>query len=110
MTTRSRSRAGSLCQKNTETVQAKETRSQRTASLSAAFLYTLPMSDRNSDSTTPAGRRWLELLPLVQVCRDYPRAWFRSDLLAGITVCVITIPSVIAYAGLAGLAPVHGLY
>jgi len=68
------------------------------------------MSDRNSDSTTPAGRRWLELLPLVQVCRDYPRAWFRSDLLAGITVCVITIPSVIAYAGLAGLAPVHGLY
>ncbi len=33
-----------------------------------------------------------------------------SDLVAGISVCVVMIPSVIAYAELAGLTPIHGLY
>ena len=34
----------------------------------------------------------------------------RADLLAGVSVCVVMIPSVIAYAGLMGLPPQHGLY
>jgi SulP family sulfate permease len=46
------------------------------------------------------------LAQLVQ----YRREWLLGDLLAGISVCVIMIPSVIAYAGLMGLAPQHGLY
>src|SRR5262245_19519089 len=54
--------------------------------------------------------KWVGLLPLAQVCRAYRREWFRADLLAGISVCVVMIPSVIAYAELAGLPPVHGLY
>ena len=33
-----------------------------------------------------------------------------ADLVAGVTVCVVMIPSVIAYAGLMGLPPQHGLY
>jgi SulP family sulfate permease len=52
----------------------------------------------------------LNSLPLVQFCRTYRRAWFRADLLAGISVCVVMIPSVIAYAELAGLPPINGLY
>ncbi|HWV99477.1 MAG TPA: sulfate permease [Candidatus Acidoferrum sp.] len=40
----------------------------------------------------------------------YRREWLSGDLLAGISVCVIMIPSVIAYAGLMGLPPQHGLY
>src|SRR5208282_3680705 len=42
--------------------------------------------------------------------RDYRREWLAADLLAGISVCVVMIPSVIAYAGLMGLPPQHGLY
>jgi SulP family sulfate permease len=41
---------------------------------------------------------------------SYRRAWLAGDLLAGISVCVVMIPAVIAYAGLMGLAPEHGLY
>jgi SulP family sulfate permease len=33
-----------------------------------------------------------------------------ADVLAGLSVCVVMIPSVIAYAGLLGIAPQHGLY
>src|SRR3974390_241922 len=52
----------------------------------------------------------LNSLPLVQFCRTYQRAWFRADLLAGISVCVVMIPSVVAYAELAELPPINGLY
>jgi sulfate permease, SulP family len=42
--------------------------------------------------------------------RTYRREWLSADLLAGVSVCVVMIPSVIAYAGLMGLPPQHGLY
>ena len=42
--------------------------------------------------------------------RTYRREWLRADVVAGVSVCVVMIPSVIAYAGLMGLAPQHGLY
>ncbi|MCO4768979.1 MAG: solute carrier family 26 protein [Deltaproteobacteria bacterium] len=41
---------------------------------------------------------------------DYSRATFSSDLSAGITVAVMLIPQAMAYAMLAGLPPVVGLY
>lgn len=49
-------------------------------------------------------------LPLLQVLQHYPRAWFRDDLLAGLSACVVMIPSVMAYAALVHLPPVSGLY
>ena len=61
-----------------------------------------------SDSSGAAA--WQQLLPGLAQIRHYKREWFTSDLLAGITVCMIMIPSVIAYAGLMGLSPEHGLY
>ncbi len=51
--------------------------------------------------------RWV---PGLTLFRDYRREWLRPDLLAGVSVCVVMIPSVIAYAGLMGLPPQHGLY
>jgi SulP family sulfate permease len=51
--------------------------------------------------------RWV---PGLAVFRDYRREWLSADLLAGVSVCVVMIPSVIAYAGLMGLSPQHGLY
>ena len=41
---------------------------------------------------------------------DYERGWLRGDLLAGITVTAYLIPQVMAYAELAGLPPVDGLW
>jgi sulfate permease, SulP family len=42
--------------------------------------------------------------------RDYQRPWLRGDVLAGVTVTAYLIPQVMAYAELAGLPPVTGLW
>jgi SulP family sulfate permease len=42
--------------------------------------------------------------------RAYRRNWLRSDLLAGLTVWAILIPESLAYASIAGVSPVVGLY
>ena len=42
--------------------------------------------------------------------RGYQRAWLRGDLLAGVTVAAYLIPQVMAYATVAGLSPVTGLW
>jgi SulP family sulfate permease len=49
-------------------------------------------------------------IPILSLFRHYSKKWLRTDALAGISVCVIMIPSVLAYAELAGLPPAHGLY
>jgi SulP family sulfate permease len=53
---------------------------------------------------------WLRCLPGLALFRGYRPEWLRADVLAGVSVCVVMIPSVIAYAGLMGLPPQHGLY
>src|SRR3954468_3596104 len=60
---------------------------------------------RGSGMLTP--RR---LLPGPASLRGYERAWLRGDLLAGVTVAAYLVPQVMAYAGLAGLPPVTGLW
>jgi SulP family sulfate permease len=40
----------------------------------------------------------------------YRRGWFRADVVAGVTVAVLLVPQAMAYATLAGLPPVTGLY
>jgi SulP family sulfate permease len=42
--------------------------------------------------------------------RGYRRGWLRSDLLAGLTVWAILVPEALAYASIAGVSPVVGLY
>src|SRR4029453_5647054 len=51
--------------------------------------------------------RWV---PIIDTLQGYQLAWMRADLIAGVSVCIVMIPSVIAYAELAGLPPQHGLY
>lgn len=41
---------------------------------------------------------------------DYRRESFRGDLVAGLTVAAVAVPSAMAYAELAGLSLVAGLY
>ena len=42
--------------------------------------------------------------------RNYQRDWVRGDLVAGLTVWAVLIPSALAYATIAGVPPVVGLY
>ncbi|KUO08285.1 SulP family inorganic anion transporter [Streptomyces sp. DSM 15324] len=52
----------------------------------------------------------LRPLPGLAVLAGYRRAWLRGDLLAGVTVAAYLVPQVMAYAGVAGLPPVAGLW
>jgi SulP family sulfate permease len=49
-------------------------------------------------------------LPGVMTFRGYRREWLLADIPAGVGVCLVMIPSVIAYANLLGIPPQHGLY
>ncbi len=51
--------------------------------------------------------RWI---PGLAVARNYQREWLMGDLVAGIVLVALLVPQGIAYAELAGLPPVHGLY
>lgn len=50
------------------------------------------------------------MLPGLAQFRHYQRSWLRGDLLAGLTVAAYLVPQVMAYAGVAGLPPVSGLW
>ncbi len=50
------------------------------------------------------------LLPLTRQLEGYDRRDFRSDLSAGLTVGVMLIPQGMAYALIAGMPPIYGLY
>jgi SulP family sulfate permease len=64
----------------------------------------------NQAAKPPETTGILRHFPALALWRQYRREWLLRDLLAGVTVCVVMIPSVIAYAGLMGLRPEHGLY
>jgi len=49
-------------------------------------------------------------LPDFSFLRGYKREWLFPDLIAGLSVCLVMIPTVIAYAQLMGLPPQFGLY
>ena len=42
--------------------------------------------------------------------RGYDRRWLRGDLVAGLTVWAVLVPESLAYASIAGVSPVIGLY
>lgn len=51
--------------------------------------------------------RWM---PGVAVIRQYRRSWLRGDLVAGLVLAALLVPQGMAYAKLAGLPAVYGLY
>ncbi|MDF2826001.1 MAG: sulfate transporter, partial [Mycobacterium sp.] len=50
------------------------------------------------------------VLPGLPQFLGYRRTWLRGDVLAGITIAAYLIPQVMAYASVAGLPPVTGLW
>ena len=56
----------------------------------------------------PTGRG--SRVPGLVTLRTYDSGWLRSDVVAGIVLAAILVPQGMAYAELAGLPPVNGLY
>jgi high affinity sulfate transporter 1 len=53
---------------------------------------------------------WSTLTPGLRELRNYRRGWLRGDVLAGVTVAAYLVPQVMAYATVAGLPAVAGLW
>ena len=49
-------------------------------------------------------------MSLFASLRGYRRGWLRGDALAGMTVWAVLVPEALAYATIAGVSPVVGLY
>jgi high affinity sulfate transporter 1 len=49
-------------------------------------------------------------LPGLETAHTYQRRWLRADVVAGLVLAAILVPQGMAYADLAGLPPVTGLY
>ncbi|QPK49229.1 sulfate permease [Streptomyces gardneri] len=66
-----------------------------------------------SQDARPSDSGWRRLVPGapgIAVLARYERSWLRGDLLAGVTVVAYLVPQVMAYATVAGLPPVAGLW
>jgi sulfate permease, SulP family len=49
-------------------------------------------------------------LPVYTWLRGFDRSWIRADVIAGLTVWAVLVPEALAYATIAGVSPVVGLY
>jgi len=54
--------------------------------------------------------RFKNLLPILEWLPTYNKSDFRGDLIASITVAIMLVPQGMAYAFLAGMPPIYGLY
>jgi hypothetical protein len=52
----------------------------------------------------------LRYLPILQWLPQYQFSWLRADIVAGLTVWAVMVPEAMAYAGIAGVPPLVGLY
>ncbi len=57
-----------------------------------------------------SGGFFRSLLPIITWLESYKRVWLRADIMAGLAVWAMTVPQALAYAGIAGVPPIYGLY
>src|SRR6476659_575797 len=55
-------------------------------------------------------RSVLDAVPGIALVRSYKAGWLRSDVVAGLILTALLVPQGMAYAELAGLPPITGLY
>ncbi|WP_235294768.1 SulP family inorganic anion transporter [Portibacter lacus] len=55
-------------------------------------------------------KRIRNIIPILETLRTYNKSMLRHDFIAGITVATILVPQGLAYALLAGVPPIYGLY
>jgi len=67
------------------------------------------MSTSTSDNNSLL-HRLLGYFPILQWLPQYQFSWLRADIVAGLTVWAVMVPESMAYAGIAGVPPLVGLY
>jgi high affinity sulfate transporter 1 len=65
------------------------------------------MSQNNVSPQLTRIERWM---PGLRTLRTYKAAWLPRDLVSGAVLCALLVPQGMAYAELAGLPPITGLY
>ncbi len=55
-------------------------------------------------------REWTQRVPGLRLVRSYEPSWLPKDVVAGLVLSALLVPQGMAYAQLAGLPPVTGLY
>jgi high affinity sulfate transporter 1 len=64
-------------------------------------------NQKSSTSRLSGAEKWV---PGIRAIRTYQRGWLTRDLVAAVVLAALLIPQGMAYAELAGLPPVTGLY
>ena len=65
------------------------------------------VSQKNVSPRLARVERWM---PGLRTLRTYKTAWLPRDLVSGAVLCALLVPQGMAYAELAGLPPITGLY
>ena len=75
---------------------------------------TMPTGPSPSNDSPRHGRHggagWRHWLPGLRIFRGYSFGWLRYDIVAGLVLTSMMVPSGIAYAAASGLPGVYGLY
>jgi SulP family sulfate permease len=66
--------------------------------------------DTNQISKTMTGSDYKGFLPGLRTLSEYQSKDLGPDVLAGLVICLVLIPSALAYAELAGFGPLAGIY
>ena len=61
-------------------------------------------------TSNPSWPKIVRYVPSIGWLAQYDRTWLRPDLIAGMTLWGVGVPSALAYAQMAGVSPVAGLY
>lgn len=69
---------------------------------------TKEVNNANPEAVAPS--RLKRLLPGLQTLAGYRKQDLAPDMLAGLVVCLVLVPSALAYAELAGFGPLAGIY
>jgi len=68
------------------------------------------MTEESRPPDTTRFSRLFQSVPGLRVLRTYEAKNLSHDILAGLVICLVLIPSALAYAELAGSGPVGGIY
>ena len=69
------------------------------------------MTNSTAQSAGPSRLAQVEKwMPGLRALRSYQRTWLPRDLIAGVVLVTLLVPQGMAYAELAGLPPITGLY
>lgn len=68
------------------------------------------MTTQDTEKQAGNSSRLARILPIVAWLPHYERAWLRSDIIAGLSVWALMVPSAMGYATISGVPVQYGLY